>query len=185
MGIPTEKFQELEILLKKYRENTSDYHIALESFKNLENQLVLHKKPSSLENTEEVIQGLAIGAVALSDMPKSITNKINSPTESVAMNYLYYLQPSELEIKAIKATLAEKARTLHQLNHEITLVDNLLISLTDKESFIIKNIYFKGFTATQVMWMFNNEFHHCMLTSIKSIFRMKYQALEKMLKRLR
>lgn len=177
------KYEELEVLFRKYRENVSDYAFVLESVKKLEKQLHLHES-GNIETKDESIEGLSIQSPTLSDIPKSETNKFTSTTESVAINYLHYLQPSVLEIKAIKAIIAEKQTVLEQLADEIKIVDNLLISLTDQERFVIEHLYIKGLTYKQTILNYNKTFEQSSIYWAKTLWYIRKRAFTKMQKRM-
>ena len=136
------KYQNILILLKQYRINKSDYEMALSELSKLQKQLQ-KAEAGTIENKEEVIEGMCIQAPALSDMPHSNTNRISSSTENTALNYLNYLQPSPLEIRALKQLIQEKEHAIEELFNQFNTVDNMLIALTDRERFVIENIYIR------------------------------------------
>jgi hypothetical protein len=178
------RFENIEVLLRQYRENKSDYEICLKELMRLEQQLILHEK-GKVESKDEIIEGLCNHAPILSAIPKSITNKFSSMTEDAVMNYRYYLQPSLLEITAINETIKQKSRLLMQYHQQIELVEDLLSALNDQERFIVETIYIKGFNQRQSMQMFNAELPQCFIQNKETFIHKKFKALAKMMKRLK
>lgn len=178
------KYQNILILLKQYRINKSDYEMALSELSKLQKQLE-RAETGTIENKDEVIEGLCLDATALSDTPHSNTNMISSSTENTALNYLNYLQPSPLEIKALKRLIQEKEHAIEELFNQFNTVDNMLISLTDRERFVIENIYIRGFSHIQTIFMHNKAFEHCAVDTRDTIVKIKLNALEKMSNRIK
>ena len=77
---------------------------------------------------KESIEGLAIPAVVISDMPKSITNNIHDPTFNA---FLAYSNEAD-----------EIRRELIDIGHDIDIVENALKSLRTKQLWLIKARYF-------------------------------------------
>lgn len=174
----------VELMLRTYRENKSDYEITLNELTKLQKQLILAMQGET-ETKEEVIEGLCIHAPVLSDIPKSVTNKFSSATENAALNYMYYIQPSELEIKALKQLIIEKTKVLERHMNNILTVENLLICLTDQERFIVEHRFIKGFTRKQTLLLHNEQFTEMSIYDTDSIRRLQKVSLIKMAGRLK
>lgn len=158
--------------------------MALSELSKLKKQLQ-RAETGTIENKDEVIEGMCIQAPALSDSPRSSTNRISSSTENTALNYMNYLQPSPLEIRALKQLIQEKEHAIEELHSQINTVDNMLISLTDRERFIVENIYIRGFSHIQTIFMHNKAFEHCAVDSRDTIVKIKLNALQKMFNRIK
>ena len=175
------KYETVEILLRQYRENLACFGICYNELIKHQQQLRLHEI-GKIESKDEIIEGLCNHAPVLSKIPKSITNKFSSATEDAVFNYRYYLQPSELEINAIKQIIKEKSKLVDIYSTQINLVDYLFEGLSDLEKFILETIYIKGYNQRQAMQMLNTELPHCFISEKKTFVVKKLEALEKIKK---
>lgn len=179
----SDKVEIVKTLLKNYRNFKSDYEQLCSDLLKYQAQLILHEK-GKIESMEEVVLGLSLQASVITDIPKSETNKFSSVTENTTINYLYYLCPSPMEIKAIKRTIGEKARVLNHLNNNIRQVERLVAGLNDKEQFIARSIYFGGYNRPQTLHMFNKQFPECLVDDKSTIWKYEQIALKKMAERI-
>lgn len=125
------KYEKVEAILKQYKQALEDYNT--------------HKELISLEigveTKDEIIEGLSINAAVIDDMPKSITNKLNSKTENAATDYLYYLRPSPLELKIIEERNKEEDRLLQRIADFRQSVHEMLKNVSKENRFIILALY--------------------------------------------
>lgn len=77
---------EIESMLKEYLKSKSQLE-ELES-KIAKNKVLLKYNGKKMqESEEEVIEGMSLNSPTISDMPRGKTNKINRPTEDIALTY--------------------------------------------------------------------------------------------------
>ena len=119
----------MDVLLREHKTNIAMY-----------NQLLMELE--TLDN--ETIEMLAIPAVVLSDIPKSVTNKINDPTSIVSSMYAEHTK--------------EITRELLHLGQEIDMVENALKSLRKKQLFLIKAKYFESLSWNETRLEFCKQF---------------------------
>jgi hypothetical protein len=84
----------------------------------------------------EIIEGLALPAVVISDMPKSFTGKITNPTANISAAYQH------------EKTLI--LREIISLTNNIESIENALKCLTKKQRYVIERKYFDGLTWTEL-----------------------------------
>lgn len=77
---------EIENMLKEYLKSKSQLE-ELES-KIAKNKVLIKYNGKKMQESEnETIEGMTLNSPTISDMPRGKTNKINRPTEDIALNY--------------------------------------------------------------------------------------------------
>ena len=176
--------QNLELMLNQYKQILADYDEAsIEVFK-LECQKSLHET-GTIESKDDVISGMALNSPILSHIPKSITNKINSTVENIALEYLQFLRPSKIDIKEIESKIEASCKVVTDSFEKKKQIELMLTQLNEHEKFIIEKIYFDGYGLTKTKKLFNNKFPDFRMESKNSIRNTKFEALQKMATRLK
>ena len=123
---------DIEDMLKKYLKSKSQLE-ELES-KIAKNKVLLKYNGKKFQESEaETIEGMALKSPAISDMPKSKTNKKNNPTENIALTYkdkLTYINKNVI--------YNEKAEPLRDL---VGKVDRMIKALNNEQKLIVQTYY--------------------------------------------
>lgn len=155
-----DKIEAVKALLNNYRSNKALYEKMLSEMMKYEVQLMYHRT-GKIESREEIIEALCLQASTISDMPHSVTNNFNSITENASigkLNYLYYLTPSPLEIKALEDLINEKKPIYEKAFENVQLVENLMMHLSEQQRFIIDTVYVRGYTISEAMLLHRDKF---------------------------
>jgi hypothetical protein len=144
-------------LFKAYRHNVC---ILKEKEKIYENYKKMYEEEvkAPVYSVDETIEGMVIGSSILSDMPRSRTNAFRSITENVALNYMDEIGPNQTTLNKILKAMADVQKEIKKLKDDISLTDNLLSALTDKEQFIIKQTLIHGYTNREASNYYNEHF---------------------------
>lgn len=124
----------IELMLKNYRTDKSMYE-----------QLELQEKEILFELGCIDEQTTYIGAVKLSDMPKSITNKIVSAVEQIALQR----EKDQENREQLFFKLAEKYEEKFFYKSRMDKVETLIKALPEEQQLIVENFYIKG-----LIWRF-------------------------------
>ena len=132
------------------------------------------------DSKEEVIEGMQLAGKAISDMPRSNTNKISDTTYNTAIGYrkeLNYINKDDREFleKKIEQCKAEK----NKLYKAVVRVNNILKQLSNEEEFIIKAYYMRKSKWDYVANEYFEEFQKP--KSIKQLQTYRDNAIESML----
>lgn len=132
------------------------------------------------DSKEEVIEGMQLAGKAISDMPRSNTNKISDTTYNTAIGYrkeLNYINKDDREFleKKIEQCKAEK----NKLDKAVVRVNNILKQLSNEEEFIIKAYYMRKSKWDYVANEYFEEFQKP--KSIKQLQTYRDNAIESML----
>lgn len=111
----------VDSMLRNHKENIALYNALLLELEHLD---------------EETIEGLCIPAVVLTDMPRSVTNRINNPTANVTIHYME-------QTKVIRQTLLSVGK-------QIDMVENALKALRNRQLWLIKARYFENLSWTEI-----------------------------------
>lgn len=132
---------DIEDMLKKYLKSKSQLE-ELES-KIAKNKVLLKYNGKKFQESEaETIEGMALKSPAISDMPKSKTNKKSNPTENIALTYkekLTYINKAD-KIKLMNENVKnnEKAEPLRDL---VGKVNRMIKALNNEQKLIIESYY--------------------------------------------
>ena len=152
-----ETIAEIKTMLSNYRPNKSLVKEKKKQLECLEAMLDYNnKKPNITER--EAIEGACLNASRLSHIPRSITNKFHSVTESVALMYQEELKPNRFDKNKILTEISRIKFEMDKLSDEITLIDNLIKALSDKQRFIVKTKYIEGYTTKETNILYNEKF---------------------------
>lgn len=132
---------DIEQMLKEYLKSKSQLE-ELES-KIAKNKVLLKYNGKKFQESEaETIEGMALKAPAISDVPKSKTNKKSNPTEDIALTYkdkLTYINKAD-KIKLMNENVLynEKADPLRDL---VGKVDRMIKALNNEQKLIVQTYY--------------------------------------------
>jgi hypothetical protein len=149
--------QNIKNLLNTYRENKAileEKKKAYESFKKL--LQYGNKKPNF--TVDECIEGMSLPSPTLSHIPRSVTNKFSSVVENVFLNYQEEMKPNRFNNQKILQSMADITVDIESLIDSITLTDNLVNALTDKNRYIIEHTYIYGYTNKETNIFYNQKF---------------------------
>lgn len=132
------------------------------------------------DSKEEVIEGMQLAGKAISDMPRSNTNKVSDTTYNTAIGYrkeLNYINKDDRDFleKKIEQCKAEK----NKLDKAVVRVNNILKQLSNEEEFIIKAYYMRKSKWDYVANEYFEEFQKP--KSIKQLQTYRDNAIESML----
>ena len=160
---------DVEEMLKNYLLNKSQLQ-ELENKIERNNVLLNYHRKMYKENEEETIEEMALKAPTISDTPRGNTNKINRPTENIALSYkskLVYINKAdkirlmnENEINEKKAEplrdlVGKVERMLNALNNEQKLVIKSYYMNEPKWNYVV-NTYFKVYKETRTINQLKN-----------------------------
>jgi len=150
---------EIESMLKEYLKSKSQLE-ELES-KIAKNKVTLKYNGMKMqESEEEAIEGMSLNSPTISDMPRGKTNKINRPTEDIALTYkgkLTYINKAD-KIKLMNENYIynQKAEPLRDL---VGKVDRMLKALNNEQKLIIQTYYMYepkwNYVATTYVQVYN------------------------------
>ncbi|MGE5327989.1 MAG: hypothetical protein ACM3KR_00575 [Deltaproteobacteria bacterium] len=129
---------DIEYMLRKHLEKKSQLKFKTLDIEGLEKILEYHNKPCE-ETAEEIIESLSMPAVAISDMPKSRTNKFSSPTENVMFGYTE--NPPEVDIIDIKGRIYRLKIDIEPVKKDVEIVECFLAGLSKEEFLVINEHY--------------------------------------------
>lgn len=181
--VDSKKLEVATTLLENYRNNMYIYKDTLEKIYVGETQLLKHEK-GEIETREEIIERLSLPASTISDMPKSVTNKFNSATENSALNYLYYLTPSYLELNAIKKSIEENRIVLQKAYEAIKTVENIIESLSFRDRNILKYCFYEGCTTHEAMKLHAQNFPEFGTYRYQTFWQWKVEAVKRFASKL-
>jgi hypothetical protein len=92
----------------------------------------------------ETIEMLCLPSVVISDMPKTVTHKINNPTANVSETY-----------QRDKTILL---REILRINAKIEVIENVLKYLNRKQRFVIESKYFENMTWEELTIAYCKQF---------------------------
>ena len=150
---------EIESMLKGYLKSKSQ----LEELENkiAKNEVLLKFNGKKMqESEEEVIEEMSLNSPTISDMPRGKTNKINRPTEDIALTYkgklTYINKADKIKLMNENYTYNEKAEPLRDL---VGKVDRMLKALNNEQKLIIKTYYMYepkwNYVATTYVQVYN------------------------------
>jgi len=135
--------------------------------KHLDNITIVKLRLLDLEDFDEhILEALCLPSVILSEVPRSVTNKINSITETVALNY--------------KQTQVQLKKDIQSLNRDIERVEIALEGLkklSQVDAFLVQKKWVEGLSWHEVGREFTKHFYYI---SDKSMSRKCKKALKKL-----
>lgn len=95
---------------------------------------------------EQILESLCLPNVVISDIPKSITNKIHSNTENVALNHETYKK--------------NVLNDIHKLNKQINKIEKVLGRLKEVDRFLITKKWIEDLTWNEVGREFTRKYYY-------------------------
>lgn len=132
------------------------------------------------DSKEDAIEGIQLAGKAISDMPKSNTNKISDITYNTAIRYkkeIGYINKDDRDFleRKIEQCKAEK----NKLDKAVVRVNNMLQQLSNEEEFIIKSYYMRRAKWDYVANEYYEKFQKP--KSINQLLNIRDNAMESML----
>lgn len=172
---------QIQEMLRKHLQKKSEL-----AFRNLDleeiEQLISYHNLVYIEALGECIEGEAMQAPALSAIPPSVTNKFNSKTENVMLNY-NPVHENKIDIIQLKIDKANIERQIAPLRREVETVERLLISLSDKEKFVVDMRYIRSYNIEETISLFASQFRYGSRGTIENIEREALAKMEKIYNR--
>lgn len=135
--------EELEAMLKNHLKNEAkltEIKLKLEEY-----ETKLEYAGIVFQDTEkEAIEGMQLAGQAISDIPRSNTNKVSDTTYNTAVGYkkeINYINKEDREYLKNKIEQCQKEKD--KLDKAIVRVNNMLQQLSYEEEFIIKAYYMR------------------------------------------
>lgn len=96
------------------------------------------------DNKEDVIEGMQLSGQAISDIPRSNTNKVSDTTYNTVVGYNREINHINKEDRAyLERKILECEEEKKKLDKQIVRVNNMLEQLSNEEEFIIKSYYMR------------------------------------------
>lgn len=175
---PDKTVEEIKELLKQYRPNRTELNERMKQIECLEAMVEYNGiKPNMSER--EAIEGMCLGASRLSHIPRSITNKFTSKTENAVFHYENDMSANRFEQNKLLEGISKIRFEIERLEDEITLIENLLNSLRDKDKFIVETKYIQGYSTNESLLFYNEKYSPYTLGERQFLTR-KAKALQNM-----
>lgn len=165
----------VEIMLEKHLQNKAELAFKMTDVDEIAERIAYHNL-IYIEALNECIEGEAMQAPALSAVPPSVTNKFNSKTENVMMNY-NPIHENKIDILQLKIDKANKEKEIAPLRKEVEKVEALMMCLNDKERYVIDLHCIRQYTIPETVQQFASKFKYGSQTNVKEL---KQKALNKM-----
>lgn len=134
---------DIEKVLQGYLENKARISVLQVRIDKAKQELGLSSQ-IYVEDERETISGMQMSAKAITHDKPSPTNKINSATETTALNYAEETEhKNDFDTFGIKRDIKVWEREIKQLEGQILEIERALSSLTKEENFIIQMLYFE------------------------------------------
>ena len=132
------------------------------------------------DSKEDVIEGMQLSGQAISDVPRSNTNKVSDTTYNTVAGYNRELNHINKEDRTYLENKIEQCKKeVDKLNKAIVRVDNMLQQLSNEEEFIIKSYYMRRAKWDYVANEYYEEFQKP--KSINQLLNIRDNAMESML----
>lgn len=132
---------EIESMLREYLKSKSQLE-ELESKIAKNNVLLKFNGTKMQESKEAAIEGMILNSPVISDMPRGKTNKINNPTENIALNYkeklTYTNKVDKIKLMNENYEYNQKAEPLRDF---VEKVDRMLKALNNEQRLVVKTYY--------------------------------------------
>lgn len=166
---------DIENLLRKHLEKQAQLSFKTLDKEGLEKILQYHNQ-SSEESTNEVIESLSLSSIAISDMPKSQTNKFNSVTENTMLHYKD--EAPEIDIIDIKSKINALKAEIEPLDKDVKRVNTFLSGLSKEEFLVINERYIYNQKWEYVSNAYYESFHQP--RHIETLKNIRNEAFNKM-----
>lgn len=132
------------------------------------------------DSKEDVIEGMQLSGQAISDMPRSNTNKVSDTTYNTLVGYNRELNHINKENRTYLENKIEQCKKeIEKLNKVIVRVNNMLQQLSNEEEFIIKSYYMRRAKWDYVANEYYEEFQKP--KSINQLLNIRDNAMKSML----
>ena len=132
------------------------------------------------DSKEDVIEGMQLSGQAISDIPRSNTNKVSDTTYNTVAGYSKELNHINKEDRTYLENKIEQCKKeVDKLNKLIVRVNNMLQQLSNEEEFIIKSYYMRRAKWDYVANEYYEEFQKP--KSINQLLNIRDNAMESML----
>lgn len=169
---------DIQGLLKAYKMNRAKIKIAKLEVDQL--QELLKGQLLYDESHVEVIEAMALKSPSSEGGSK--THKISQPTESIALSYLVEWSQDPPDRAEIKHRIAQIKSVIYGLDLDVQMVESALTALTDREKYIVHQLYFEGLSWARIIEDFEREFE---FRDERTLRRYRKEALNRMDKVLR
>lgn len=164
---------DIQRLLKSYKITKAKIKIAHLEIEQLTD--LLTKQLQHDESPVEIIEALSLKCGASNSGGSS--GKISSPVESVALNYLIEWSADPPGRQEIRQRIIDIKSGVYGMELDCQLVESALTALTDREKYIIEQLYFEGLSWVKIMEYFEQEFEFREERTLKDY---RHRALSKM-----
>lgn len=132
------------------------------------------------DSKEDVIEGMQLSGQAISDIPKSNTNKISNTVYNTVVGYRKEVNHVNSEDRVYLENKIEQCKKeIDKLNKVIVRVNNVLQQLSNEEEFIIKSYYMRRSKWDYVANEYYEEFQKP--KSINQLLNIRDNAMKSML----
>lgn len=132
------------------------------------------------DSKDDVIEGMQLSGQAISDIPKSNTNKISNTVYNTVVGYRKEVNHVNSEDRAYLENKIEQCKKeIDKLNKVIVRVNNMLQQLSSEEEFIIKSYYMRRSKWDYVANEYYEEFQKP--KSINQLLNIRDNAMKSML----
>lgn len=132
------------------------------------------------DSKEDVIEGMQLSGQAISDIPRSNTNKVSNTVYNTVVSYNKEINHINNEDRTYLENKIEKCKKeLDKLNKAIVRVNNMLMQLSNEEEFVIKAYYMRKSKWDYVATEYYEEFQKP--KSINQLLNIRDNAIESML----
>ena len=132
------------------------------------------------DSKEDIIEGLQLSGQAISDIPRSNTNKVSDTTYNTVVGYNRELNHINKENRTYLENKIEQCKKeIEKLNKVIVRVNNMLQQLSNEEEFIIKSYYMRRAKWDYVANEYYEEFQKP--KSINQLLNIRDNAMKSML----
>ncbi len=132
------------------------------------------------DSKEDVIEGMQLSGQAISDVPRSNTNKVSNTVYNTVVGYkkeINHINNEDRTYLENKIDQCKKERDI--LNKAIVRVNNMLMQLSNEEEFVIKAYYMRRSKWDYVATEYYEEFQKP--KSINQLLNIRDNAIESML----
>lgn len=132
------------------------------------------------DSKDDVIEGMQLSGQAISDIPRSNTNKISNTVYNTVVGYNKEINHINNEDRTyLENKIDQCKKETDVLNKAIVRVNNMLMQLSNEEEFVIKSYYMRKSKWDYVATEYCEEFQKP--KSINQLLNIRDNAIESML----
>lgn len=171
--------EDVEKMLKEHKDNESKL-TELELKREEYEERLQYAGTVYEDSKEDVIEGMQLSGQAMSDIPRSNTNKISNITYNTVVNYNREITHINKEDRVYLESKIEKCKKeIDRLNKVIVRVKNMINPLSKEEKFVIEAFYMDKAKWDYISDEYYEEFRKP--KSIKQLQTYRDTAVERML----